>query len=88
MSHFGWRSCRKGGVHLAFVMTINKAQGQFIVNVGIDLRTPVFSHGQLYIALSHCTSPNNIKVLFPEGSDTTYTTNIVYPEVLSGLINN
>jgi len=32
-------------------MTINKAQGQSIINVGIDLRTPIFSHGQLYVAL-------------------------------------
>jgi ATP-dependent exoDNAse (exonuclease V) alpha subunit len=37
-------------------MTINKSQGQSIVNVGIDVRTPVFSHGQLYVALSRCTS--------------------------------
>ena len=34
-------------------MTINKAQGQ--THVGLDLRTHVFSHGQLYVALSHCT---------------------------------
>jgi len=80
--------CLQFPVHLAFVMTINKAQGQSIINVGIDLCTPIFSHGQRYVALSRCTSQNNIKVLFPEGSDTTYTTNIVYPEVLSGLINN
>ena len=33
-------------------MTINKAQGQTIPNVGIYLSEHVFSHGQLYIALS------------------------------------
>ena len=32
-------------VYLAFVMTINKAQGQSIINIGIDLPTAVFSHG-------------------------------------------
>jgi hypothetical protein len=73
-------------VHLTFVMTINKSQGQSIINVGTDLHTPVFSHGQLYIALSCCTCPDRIKVLFPEGSDTTCTINVVYPEVLTGLI--
>jgi hypothetical protein len=80
-------SRRQFPVRLAFVMTINKSQGQSIVNVGIDLRTPVFSHGQLYVALSRCTSPDRIKVLFPEHSDTNRTVNIVYPEVLTGLIN-
>ena len=74
-------------VRLAFAMTINKSQGQSIVNVGIDLCIPVFSHGQLYVALSQCTSSNRIKVLFPEDSDTTCTLNIVYPEILAGLIN-
>jgi ATP-dependent DNA helicase PIF1 len=78
---------RQFPVRLAFVMTINKAQGQSITNVGIDICTPVFSHGQLYVALSRCTSSNRIKVVFPEDSDSTSTKNIVYPEVLSGMIN-
>jgi len=78
---------RQFPVRLAFVMTINKAQGQSIINVGIDLHTPVFSHGQLYVALSRCTSSHRIKVLFPEDSDTTSTTNIVYTEVLAAMIN-
>ena len=78
---------RQFPVRLAFVMTINKAQGQSIINVGIDLCSPVFSHGQLYVALSHCTSSNRIKVVFPEDSHITHTSNIVYTEVLAGLIN-
>jgi hypothetical protein len=78
---------RQFPVRLAFVMTINKAQGQSIINVGIDLRSPIFSHGQLYVALSRCTSSDRIKVLFPEDSDSTSTSNIVYPEVLTGMIN-
>ena len=78
---------RQFPVRLCFVMTINKAQGQSIINVGIDIRNPVFSHGQLYVALSHCTFPDRIHVLFNEQSDTTRTINVVYPEFLTGLIN-
>ncbi|KAG5531642.1 hypothetical protein RHGRI_026310 [Rhododendron griersonianum] len=37
-------------VRLAYAMTINKSQGQSVKFVGVDLRTPVFSHGQLYVA--------------------------------------
>ena len=79
--------CRQFPVRLAFVMTINKAQGQSIINVGIDLRSPVFFHSKLYVALSCCTSSDRIKVVFPEDSDTTHPSNIVFTEVLAGLPN-
>lgn len=52
-------------IRLAFAITINKAQGQSVIYVGLDLCIPVFSHGQLYVALSQCTSAERIKVLFP-----------------------
>jgi hypothetical protein len=42
---------RQFPIRLAFSMTINKSQGQPVKYVGIDLRTPVFSHGQLYVSL-------------------------------------
>jgi len=77
---------RQFPVRLAFSMTINKSQGQSLHHVGIDLRKPVFSHGQLYVALSRCTSKNRIKVLLSEGSNTTKVTNVVYPEALVCLI--
>ena len=68
-------------------MTVNKAQGQSIINIGINLRIPIFFHGQLYVALSCCTSSTRIKVLFPEHSDTTATKNIIYKQILIGMIN-
>ena len=50
-------------VRLSFAMTINKAQGQTIPIVGVYLPNPVFSHGQLYVALSRATAKRNIKIL-------------------------
>ncbi|XP_058198471.1 uncharacterized protein LOC131313993 [Rhododendron vialii] len=72
---------RQFPVRLAYAMTINKSQGQSVKFVGVDLRTPMFSHGQLYVALSRCTSFDRITVLLPE-EETNSTTNIVYPEIL------
>ena len=73
---------RQFPVQLAFAMTINKSQGQSVKNVGLYLQTAVFSHGQLYVALSHCTSASRIKVLLPENCENRRTPNIVYKEVL------
>jgi len=50
-------------VRLSFAMTINKSQGQTIPNVGVYLPQPVFSHGQLYVAMSRATARSNIKIL-------------------------
>jgi ATP-dependent DNA helicase PIF1 len=50
-------------VRLSFAMTVNKAQGQTIPNAGIYLPEPVFSHGQLYVALSRSTARKNVKIL-------------------------
>ncbi|PIA64508.1 hypothetical protein AQUCO_00100173v1 [Aquilegia coerulea] len=74
-------SRRQFPVRLAFAMTINKSQGQSVHFVGIDLQVPVFSHGQLYVALSRCTSAAKIFVILPSTA-INCTTNIVYPEVL------
>lgn len=47
-------------------MTINKSQGQSLNTVGIDLRYPVFAHGQNYVAFSRLTNYKNITVLLDE----------------------
>ncbi|KAI8554873.1 hypothetical protein RHMOL_Rhmol05G0130700 [Rhododendron molle] len=72
---------RQFPIQLAYALTINKSQGQSVKFVGVDLHTPVFSHGQLYVALSRCTSFDRISVLLSK-DELHSTTNIVYPEVL------
>ena len=49
---------RQFSISLAFVMTLNKAQGQTFSNVLIDLQKDVFSHGQLYVAILRVCSWN------------------------------
>ncbi|XP_026399936.1 ATP-dependent DNA helicase PIF1-like [Papaver somniferum] len=73
---------RQFPIRLAFAMTINKSQGQSVKYVGIDLRNSVFGHGQLYVALSRCTTVRQIKILLSEEETNHRTGNVVYPEVL------
>ena len=70
-------------IRLCFAMTVNKSQGQSLREVGLDLRTPAFTHGQLYVALSRVTNVAGISALFAEGREWK-TDNIVYLEVLIG----
>ena len=73
-------------VRLAFAMTINKSQEQLVEHVGINLQTSVFSHGQLYVAFSRCTSSLNISVFLPEQSqESRRTLNVVYKEVFNSI---
>ncbi|GJT62833.1 ATP-dependent DNA helicase PIF1-like protein [Tanacetum coccineum] len=69
-------------VRLSFAMTINKAQGQTILNVGAYLLELIFSHGQLYIAFSRGISRHTTKVFVNPTKkfnvDGVYTSNVVY----------
>jgi hypothetical protein len=67
-------------IRLCSAMTINKSQGQSLTQVGVDLRVPAFSHGQLYVALSRVTDVAKLWVLHAAGLDT--TENNVFPEAL------
>ena len=81
---------------LAFAMTINKSQGQTFNRIAIYLPEPVFSHGQLYVAMSRVrrfddvrllivnrhVGPNRQGTIFP-GDLNYYTRNVVCREVLN-----
>ncbi|KAH9076070.1 hypothetical protein Ae201684P_012560 [Aphanomyces euteiches] len=77
---------RQFPVQVALAMTIHKAQGQTISHVGVYLPEPVFSHGQLYVAMSRAQAKGNIKFLVAngqyEGLPGIYTKNVVYQEAL------
>jgi len=65
-------------VKVCFAMTINKSQGQSLKVAGINLESPCFSHGQLYVACSRVGTASNLYIHAPEGR----TKNIVYPQAL------
>ncbi|KAL4143317.1 hypothetical protein QTP88_005663 [Uroleucon formosanum] len=48
---------RQFPIRIAFAITINNAQGQTLDKVGLCLSQPVFSHGQLYAAMSRKQDP-------------------------------
>lgn len=72
-------------VALAFAMTIEKAQGQTFSAVGIDLRSPCFRHGQLYLALSRANRASGIKCIVGTANAEGKTKNIVNREVVSAI---
>lgn len=47
-------------------MAINKSQEQTLGKIGLYLPKLVFSHGQLYVAISRVRNKGSIKVLFSE----------------------
>ncbi|XP_057453042.1 uncharacterized protein LOC130744899 [Lotus japonicus] len=54
---------RQFSVTLCFAMTINKSHGQSSTHVGLYLPRPVFTHEQLYVALSRVKSRKCLKIL-------------------------
>ncbi|XP_022021403.1 uncharacterized protein LOC110921393 [Helianthus annuus] len=78
---------RQFPVVVCFAMTINKSQGQSLSRVGLYLRQPVFTHGQLYVALSRVRTRDGVKMLIldKDGKPTNKTTNVVYKEIFNDL---
>jgi hypothetical protein len=74
---------RQFPIRPAYAMTINKSQGQTLESAGVYLPKPVFTHGQLYTALSRTGAPKGMAVLAERDENgKMYTANVVYKEVL------
>ena len=65
-------------VKAAFCLTINRCQGQTKRRIGVYLPSPVFTHGQLYVALSRVGDFDAVEALTTAAT----TRNVVYREVL------
>jgi hypothetical protein len=67
----------------AYAITTNKSQGQTLARAGLFLNDDLFSHGQLYVALSRVGNPADLRVLTRVGSRSDmpgqYTKNVVWP---------
>ena len=78
---------RQFPIRLEYAMTINKSQSQTFKKVGVYLSAPVFSHRQLYVALSRITTEKNLKICIKNNASTNtdkiYITNVVYNEILN-----
>ncbi|CAL1390629.1 unnamed protein product [Linum trigynum] len=74
---------RQYPIALSYAMTINKSQGQTFNHVGICLQRQVFSHGQLYVAMSRVTSERGLKILSCDSQGKLVKTmqNIVFTEI-------
>ena len=74
---------------VCFAMTINKSQGQSFNQVGLYLSNEVFSHGQLYVALSRVTTRKGLKIInHGEQEELDYSQmikNIVYHEIFDSI---
>ncbi|CAN1831050.1 ATP-dependent DNA helicase PIF1 [Linum perenne] len=78
---------RQYPVRLCYAVTINKSQGKTLEHIGIYLPNPVFSHGQLYVALSRARSVEGVHISIQNDANIpeTSTRNIVYKEIFEDL---
>lgn len=69
-----------------YAMTINKFQCQSLDYVGLYIPRDVFTHGQIYVALSRVITKKGIKILMHDDKiNVKSTTNVVYKEIFHNI---
>ncbi|XP_058741856.1 uncharacterized protein LOC131614261 [Vicia villosa] len=78
---------RQFPIVVSYATTINKSQGQSLDTVGLYLLRDVFTHGQIYVALSRVTTKQGIKIFIYDQNNRlkSTTTNVVYKEVFNNI---
>jgi hypothetical protein len=72
-------------LRLAYCMSYNKSQGQTLQRVLLDITTPPFAHGHLYVALSRVTLYSDVHIICENSQlfdEMPFATNTTYPELL------
>ncbi|XP_050878203.1 uncharacterized protein LOC127082025 [Lathyrus oleraceus] len=78
---------RQFPITICYAMTINKSQGRSLDYVGLYLPRSVFSHGQLYVAISRVKSKKGLKILIHDKDNhpLNSTINVVFKEDFENL---
>ena len=69
---------RQFQIYLAFSATVHKAQGQTLQRLLLDLRSPCFSPGQLYVALSRTRRSSQV-LLLRKVTDGVLSEGVIHP---------